>query len=60
MVAGINGKAKAGEKGAFALAWFDEKADRMKIAVGTVGLKGIKADTWYQVVDGELAEVTDE
>jgi hypothetical protein len=56
MVAGINGKARAGENGAFALAWPDGK--QMRIAVGIVGYNGIKADTFYSVDDaGVLFEV---
>ncbi|MET3122630.1 putative metal-binding protein [Oxalobacteraceae bacterium GrIS 2.11] len=55
MVAGCNGQARAGEKGAFALAWLD--GEQMRIAVGVVGENGIKADVWYRVTDGALKEV---
>ena len=48
MVAGCNGTACAGNKGAFALAWFDEKNDCMRIAVGIVGENGIKSDVFYK------------
>jgi len=56
MVAGVNGRARAGEQGAFALAWKD--GEQMRIAVGVVGENGIKANTWYAVSKtGELEEV---
>ena len=45
MVAGINGKARAGERGAFALPWMD--GEQVRIAVGVVGENGIKPDVWY-------------
>ena len=54
--AGFNGKAKAAAKGAFAVAWYDQKADRARLIVGTPGENGIKADTWYEVKDGKLKE----
>ena len=55
MVAGHNGLARAGEKGAFAPAWLD--GEQMRIAVGIVGENGIKADTWYCVnKTGQLVE----
>jgi len=56
MVAGLWGKASAGELGAFALPYLDAE-DRIRIAVGIVGEDGIKADTLYEVVDGKLSEV---
>ena len=56
MVAGLNGSAKAGDQGAFALAWLD--GEQIRIAVGVVGEDGIKADTWYRVNQlGALEEV---
>ena len=56
MVAGINGLARAGEKGAFALAWLE--GEQTRIAVGIVGENGIKADIWYCVSKtGQLEEV---
>ena len=59
MVAGLHGKAKAGEQGAFALAWKDNN-DQIRIAVGLVGENGIKADTAYFVDgNGNLKEVTE-
>jgi len=54
MVAGLNGRAMAGEKGCFALAWQD--GERNRIAVGYVGEGGIQADTWYCVRGGKLVE----
>ena len=54
---GFFGKAKASASGSFAIAWLDENAKRARIAVGTPGENGIKADTWYCVKDGELSEV---
>ena len=53
---GFNGKAKAGATGSFAIAWFDEKAKRARLIVGTPGENGIKADTWYAAKDGVLVE----
>jgi len=50
MVAGIGGKAMAGKNGCFALAYLNKK-DVPRIAVGYVGQKGIKADTWYEVAN---------
>ena len=58
MVAGINGRARAGNQGAFALAWKD--GEQMRIAVGIVGEGGIKADTWYRISDaGQLVEAAE-
>jgi len=54
MVAGFNGAAKCGTNGALALAWWDKKAKRVRIAVGCAGEDGIEADTWYVVRDGAL------
>ena len=53
MVAGLNGKTRAGINGAFALPWLD--GEQVRIAVGIVG-ENAKADTWYCVKDGVLAE----
>ena len=56
MVAGLNGRAKAGIQGAFALPWLD--GDQVRIAVGIIGEAGVKPDTWYRVGDqGQLIEV---
>ena len=54
---GFGGKAKAGETGAFAIAWFDESTKRARLAVGIPGENGIKADIFYQVNNGQLVEV---
>ena len=35
---------------------FDENGNRLSIACGTVGKKGIKADTWYVCKNGKLVE----
>jgi len=51
------GRAKAKENGLVAVAWWDEAAKRGRLAVGYVGEDGIKADTWYGVRDGKLAEM---
>src|SRR4030066_384670 len=53
MVAGLNGKARAGINGAFALPWLD--GEQVRIAVGIVG-ENAKADTWYCVKGGVLAK----
>jgi hypothetical protein len=60
MVAGCNGRARAGLKGAFALAWYDEANKQMRIAVGIVGENGIKPDVFYRCDEsGKLIEVQD-
>ncbi len=56
MVAGNNGQAKAGENGLIVLSWWDEPAKRYRACVGEVGIAGVKADTWYKVVAGQLVE----
>ena len=53
MVAGLEGKARAGINGAFALPWLD--GEQVRIAVGIIG-ENAKADIWYCVKDGVLAE----
>src|SRR3990170_4223639 len=52
MVAGLNGKARAGINGAFALPWID--GEQVRIAVGIIG-ENAKDDVWYCVKDGVLA-----
>jgi hypothetical protein len=49
--------AKAGENGCIALAYWSAKEERFRMAVGYVGEDGIKADRFYCVRDGKLAEV---
>jgi hypothetical protein len=57
--AGFGGRAKAADKGAFAIAWFDQAAKRARLIVGTPGENGIKPDTFYLVnKQGELEEAT--
>jgi len=57
MVAGTNGRVKTGEKGCFALVYWNDKQKRNRVVTGHVGEDGIKADTWYQVdSDGRLVE----
>ena len=53
MVAGLEGKARAGINGAFALPWLD--GEQVRITVGIIG-ENAKADIWYCVKDGVLAE----
>jgi len=57
MAANTKCTAKAGEDGAIALAWWNNEEKRYRIAVGYVGENGIKADVWYYVENGKLAEV---
>ncbi|MDZ7918492.1 hypothetical protein [Rhodoferax sp.] len=54
--AGKNSTARAGANGVMALPWFDEAAQRTRIAVGYVG-EDLKADTWYEVKGGKFVEV---
>ena len=54
--AGLYNRAKAGANGALALAWADEAAGRIRIAVGYVG-ESLKADTWYEIKAGKFVEV---
>jgi hypothetical protein len=53
--AGDSGAVKVGERGAFAIAYWDER-DGWRFLCGKVGENGIKADTWYHVKNGELVE----
>jgi hypothetical protein len=54
VVAGLNGSARAGDNGAFALPWRD--GDQIRIAVGIVG-ENAKPNVWYRCDDaGKLLE----
>jgi len=54
--AGLDSRCKVGESGAFAIAF--TRADGLPdFKVGVVGENGIKANTWYEVNNGELTEV---
>jgi hypothetical protein len=55
---GLKSKAKAGENGCIALAWWDEKKKRPRLTVGYVGEDGLEAGKWYAVDEkGKLVEV---
>jgi hypothetical protein len=56
---GHGGKAMADENGCIAITWWDAKKERPRLAVGYVGEKGIKKETWYAVdlATGKLVEV---
>jgi hypothetical protein len=58
-VLGHDGKVRVGERGAFALAYYAEE-NGWRFLCGKVGEGGIKADTWYQIVDGKLCECEDQ
>ena len=53
---GSNGQAKAGPNGLVIVCWWDDANKRYHACVGEVGIDGVKADTWYCVRDGKLAE----
>jgi hypothetical protein len=55
--AGYEGHAKAGENGVISILYWCEKEKRPKLAVGYVGKKGIKKDTFYCVQNGKLKPV---
>ena len=58
VMAAANGcTATVGEDGCIALAWWDSKAERFRVAVGYVGEDGIEANVAYCVRDGKLAKV---
>jgi hypothetical protein len=53
---GKNGCAKVGELGLIIVTYWDKEESRYKACVGEVGKDGIKADTYYHVVNGKLVE----
>ena len=57
VVTGTGGKARAGEFGCIALAWWNEKCQRAEMRCALVGDGHLKPDTWYQLnVAGEFEE----
>jgi hypothetical protein len=54
--AGTGAIVRVGENGAFCIPYYDGK--RMRFATGYVGEAGIKSNTGYSVVSGEIVEVT--
>ena len=54
-MAGNSGKIRVGERGAFAIAYYDDSMG-WNFCVGKVGIDGIEANTWYEVKDGKLAK----
>lgn len=48
-VAGSSGRARASERGALTILWWDAKAERHRVIVGYVGENGIEAGVWYRV-----------
>jgi hypothetical protein len=59
MVTGLFGRAKAGEFGCIALAWWNAKESRAEMRCACTGAgQALKADTWYTLDDaGEFTEV---
>ncbi len=55
--AGYSGTATAGEDGVIAIKWWDEKAQKLRQAIGVVGQNGIEPNTPYRCVDGQLVKV---
>jgi len=54
-VVGAKGKCKVGDKGAFALAFWDE-TEGWRFLCGKVGENGIKPDTWYKIENKSIVE----
>ncbi|EDT7188365.1 hypothetical protein AHX77_004747, partial [Salmonella enterica subsp. enterica] len=56
---GIEGKARASEKGAIVLCYRDEDGELIHIRASKVGENSIKAGVWYQLnEDGEFVEAS--
>jgi hypothetical protein len=53
---GSDGRVSGSAGSALALTWWDEEADRPRLAVAYVGEAGIKPDTLYRCVRGEFVE----
>jgi hypothetical protein len=53
--AGYAGTATAGDAGLVVIWWWDDAAERCRLAVGYVGEDGIEPDVAYVVRDGKLA-----
>ena len=54
--AGFDGHAAAGEGGAISILWWDDSAERPRLAVGYVGEDGIEAGVVYRVDGGKLVK----
>lgn len=50
------GKIRVGERGAFALAYWESDDAGWRFLVGKVGEDGIKPNTWYEICDGKITE----
>ena len=55
---GVNGKVRAGKTGVLLATYWDTIANRPRVTVGYPGENGIKADTWYELTDGEFKQTT--
>jgi len=53
--AGSECRVRVGDRGAFAIPYWTD-ADGWRFLCGKVGENGIKPDTWYRVVKGQIAE----
>ena len=38
---------------------YDDDGKPLKFVTGVIGKRGLKADTWYTLVDGKITEVED-
>ena len=54
--AGYRGTAEAGDNGVVSILWWDDTAERPRLAVGYVGEDGIKAGVAYRVEIGKLVK----